>query len=374
MHRVYHTAPASHVNAPAQSNPRYPRHARITAWMIKHLTNGERLVAEGLRFALKDHETIVVTSATIARWANVSESTVSRALPGLQRKGIITAERVVCAETGRRRWHITLLPPPDDANRQPLIRPDVSRPGSVLDVAQHTDILAIGLPHTRDSESSMTDPSNIQDSCTCMQQHAAAPQPPGDSVRISTHSDACSHAQSTDISGRIAVAAPLSADPADRPDLIFPEAWRAIRAANPTYTLQDFARDMAKAHTRRDIRNPVGLVVGCATRNEPVYSRTEVQVRLPPTDHQLQRQPAVQPLRPRRMQPSRARALPNTAYTTADEVHARQIAARARAIAPPGADDMAIQCIALDLEAGADVATALHNVYARPAQGGGVCE
>ncbi|HMQ31567.1 MAG TPA: hypothetical protein PKD53_12635 [Chloroflexaceae bacterium] len=109
MSAVVHQDTAGSRQRVSQSQAPRPPHARITAWMIRYLTNAERLVAEGLCCELAVGETRVCTSADIAGWANVSEATVSRALPGLAAKGLLRLRRVIYAETGRPRWEVTRL-------------------------------------------------------------------------------------------------------------------------------------------------------------------------------------------------------------------------------------------------------------------------
>jgi hypothetical protein len=85
-------------------------YAKISAWCIQHLNNAQRLVIEGIFCELAVGESAIATSAEIAGWANVSEATVSRALPGLAAKGLIALSRVYYSETGRTRWSLRHLP------------------------------------------------------------------------------------------------------------------------------------------------------------------------------------------------------------------------------------------------------------------------
>ena len=85
-------------------------YAKISAWCIQHLNNAQRLVIEGIFCELAVGESTIATSAQIAGWANVSEATVSRALPGLAAKGLIALSRVYYSETGRTRWSLRHLP------------------------------------------------------------------------------------------------------------------------------------------------------------------------------------------------------------------------------------------------------------------------
>lgn len=274
--------------------------------MIRNLTNGERLVAEGIRFELKDGETRIATSAEIAHWANVSESTVSRALPGLIHKHVIAARRVVYAETGRERWELTLLPL-DQAGRltpAPNIQDAMSAVpdnGSVMDATKAT-LRPPAMPQTPAPETSMTDPSNIQDSESCMQQQHGAPAdrfvrataqptpvqspesaayPPELAHCVLRAPDSLAHGvypQSETLAGNTGPSGEFA-------DLVIASAHAKIRRTNPAYSAADFAANLTKAFTRfgpDERERAVALVVWCALRNEPVYSREELRARIPP--------------------------------------------------------------------------------------------
>jgi hypothetical protein len=103
-----YTMPRSDFKTTAPSG-RLP-YAKISAWCIQHLNNAQRLVIEGIFCELAVGESTIATSAEIAGWANVSEATVSRALPGLAAKGLIALSRVYYSETGRTRWSLRHLP------------------------------------------------------------------------------------------------------------------------------------------------------------------------------------------------------------------------------------------------------------------------
>ncbi len=314
----YHTTPlpcrwgqSSAQAAPSgtetQHRPAYPRHARITGWMIRQLTNGERLVAEGLRIELRDGESRITTSAEIAQWANVSESTVSRAMPGLIANRVITARRVVYAETGRDRWEITLLPIRED--RRASTGPIHAREhdGSVMDADNSPPQGAHEASHCPVStvrDTSMTDPSNLLDSESHMQQHAAHACLTSGLSAEDDHDDVESSADLTSVPAppvtscaetytepyqdRTTTPAPGVPGTVPTPlsgvlsQIAFSGALAKIQRLSPGYSAVRFAADLDKALTRfgdaeRD--RAVALVIWCAMRQEPVYSREDLQTR-----------------------------------------------------------------------------------------------
>lgn len=90
------------------------RHARMSKSMFR-LPPGAFKVLAGLRCALKDGETRTdVSQASIAELADVSEATVSRAMPFLHEAGYIVWEKADPEKRGRGAGHmLTLLPPPE---------------------------------------------------------------------------------------------------------------------------------------------------------------------------------------------------------------------------------------------------------------------
>jgi hypothetical protein len=207
MQGHYTTSPS---NFKHRSPVRRLPYAPITPWHIHYLSNAERLVSEGIFCELAIGEASVCTSADIARWANVSEATVSRALPELAAKGLITLTRVTYRETGRTRWKISRCAPQADGSyRRNLRQADGSYvpadEGSDMDgsaavahgrsdmdgsvtadehpaSAPKTHVLPAATPHTiqdQDSASerltSMSDPGVFYDSDHAPNKHASMP-------------------------------------------------------------------------------------------------------------------------------------------------------------------------------------------------------
>ncbi len=269
--------------------------------MIRELTNGERLVAEGLRIELRDGETRMTTSAEIAQWANVSESTVSRAMSGLIAKHVITARRVVYVETGRDRWEITLIPlrgssgMPAPTSPPPPHR-DEENEGSVMDdpilMPQEADGASeYGISPNNDT--SMTDPSNILDSCIHMQQQHGAHEehfcsdnePPPESPTKPPDTP-LPHVSLSSAVYTVQCEIPLERQEPSLPgglsQIAFSGALAKIRRHAPGYTEVRFAADLDKALTRFDTDEAdraVALVIWCAMRGETVYGRDDLRTR-----------------------------------------------------------------------------------------------
>lgn len=99
--------------------------------MIHGLSNGARLVLEGLRWALVDETPTLITQAEIAEVANVSESTVNRVMPELVAAGLLTLEHIARTDVRGTRWQVTTHTPAEVVEaggwggpRPPRSRPD----------------------------------------------------------------------------------------------------------------------------------------------------------------------------------------------------------------------------------------------------------
>lgn len=145
------------------------RHARMTRSMFD-LPAGPFKVLAGLRIELKDGETRDdVSQAMIADLANVSEATVSRAMPILQDAGFIQWTKHDPDKRGRGAGHtLTLLPPPemgsaadpsdDEGSATQAEGSHLQEKGSFLQDAPKYPMPPIQTPQTAASEGSSTDP------------------------------------------------------------------------------------------------------------------------------------------------------------------------------------------------------------------------
>lgn len=145
------------------------RHARMTRSMFD-LSAGPFKVLSGLRMEMKDGETRDdLSQAMIADLANVSEATVSRAMPILQDAGYIRWTKNNPDKRGRGAGHtLTLLPPPEMGSASDPSSSEGSETreegshlqekGSALQDAPKYPMPPVQTPQTAVSEGSDADP------------------------------------------------------------------------------------------------------------------------------------------------------------------------------------------------------------------------
>jgi hypothetical protein len=348
---------------------------------MKQLPPAHLKVLVELRYMLKDGEARPISNATLKTRTGYSEGYISvlvRQLAGvtvtMHSNGQLLIYPALPQRFIERTWSeadggfvITMLPPPELRAPAPLPRSAGDHGHDPLPEAAYT---ASECVETLQPGDHAHDPSihytyrHAQQQPASSDDAVAADPPAGDEDAAAPDSPVAPAGLSGEDNHSSTVT--------ERPTQVYLQQWRQILAANPGYTAQDFAQDLAHASARADVKSPLRLVVGVRARGECVYAQAEIDARAATLPHDDQ-PPATALWRARRARSDRAafaHHIPPAVISADDVARTQQLAERARALAPPQSADVDLVYLMELFAGGATDAAALAALTAAHAADG----